>query len=84
MKFCMVGDLQEVFLRFEFHQYYLSGFGAVRGRNLSFLVDLAIGLYRIVIALQIKEVIVNAHGKLNKLMIAQTPNILPTKIITIG
>jgi len=45
----------------------------VEGRNLPFLVDLAIGLYKIVISQQIKEVIANGHDKLNKLIIAQTP-----------
>ena len=43
------------------------------GRNLPFLIDLAIGLYKVVISQQIKKVIANGHKKLNKLMIAQTP-----------
>jgi len=29
MKFCMVGDLQEIVLRFEFYRNRSSGFGAV-------------------------------------------------------
>jgi len=37
------------------------------------LVDLAIGLYKLVISQQIKEVIANGHEKLHKPMIAQTP-----------
>jgi len=49
------------------------------GRNLPFCVDLAIGLYKIVISQQIKEAISNGHEKLNKLMIAQTPQLLPAK-----
>jgi len=44
----------------------------VEGRNLPFPTDLAIGLYKIVILRQIKEVIANRHKKLNKLMTAQT------------
>ena len=31
MKFCMVGGLQKVVLRLEFHQNRLGGFGAVGG-----------------------------------------------------
>jgi len=42
-------------------------------RNLPFPSDLAIGLNKIVISQQIKEVIANGHKKLNRLMIAQTP-----------
>jgi len=38
-----------------------------------FLIDLAIGLYKIVISQQIKEVIANGCEKLNRLMIAQIP-----------
>jgi len=67
MKFCTMGGLQEIVLRFEFHQNRSSGFGAVGlsgGRNLPSLIDLAIGLYKIVIS------IVNGHEKLNKLMMA--------------
>jgi len=45
MKFCEVGGLQEIVLRFEFHENQLSGFGAVGGRNMPFPIDLAIGLY---------------------------------------
>ena len=47
MKFCVLGDLQMIVLRFEFHQNRLSGFGAVSevGRNLPISIDLAIGLY---------------------------------------
>ena len=46
MKFCMVGVLQEIVLRFDFHENRSSGFGAVGGgRNLPFPIDLAIGLY---------------------------------------
>ena len=48
-------------------------------QNLPFLIDLAIGLYKIVILQQIKEVMVNGHEKLNKLLIAQTPHLLPAK-----
>jgi len=40
---------------------------------------LAIGLYKIVILQQIKEVIAKGHQKLNKLMIAQTPQLLAAK-----
>jgi len=40
---------------------------------LPYLIDLAIGLYKIVISQQIKETIANGHEKLNKLMTAQTP-----------
>jgi len=67
MKFCMVGDLQETVLRFEFHQNLPSSFGAVEGGNLPILVDLAIGLYKIAILQQIKEVIANAYENLNSL-----------------
>jgi len=42
MKFCMVGILQEVVLRFEFHQN--RSVLELWGRNLPFLTDLAIGL----------------------------------------
>ena len=46
MKFCMVGGLQMLVLRFEFRQNRFSGFGAVRGgRHLANLIDLAIGLH---------------------------------------
>ena len=45
MKFCMVGGLQMIVLRFEFHQNRLSGFGAVGGRSLPIPIDLAVGLY---------------------------------------
>jgi len=48
-------------------------FRSCGGWNLPFLIDLAIGLYKIVILQQIKEVIAKGHQKLNKLMIAQTP-----------
>jgi len=41
----MVGGLQVVVLRFEFHQNRLSGFRAVGGRNSPIPIDLAIGLY---------------------------------------
>jgi len=78
MKYCVVGVLQDVVKRFEFHQNRSSGFGAW-GRNLPFFVDLAIGLYKIVISQQIKEAISNGHEKLTKLMIAQTPQLLPAK-----
>jgi len=73
MKFCMVGALQVIVLSFEFHQNRSSSFRSVEGRNLPFSTDLAIGLYKIVILRQIKEVIANGHKKLNKFMIAQTP-----------
>jgi len=73
MKVCVVGGLHETVLMFEFHQNRSSGFETVRGRNLPFLIDLAIGLYKIVISQQITEVIANGHEKLNNLMIAQTP-----------
>jgi len=81
MKFCMVGGLQETVLRFEFNQNPSSGFGAVGGWNLPFLIDLAIGLYKIVISQQIKEVIANGHEKLKKLKLHSY--YLP-KIIKIG
>jgi len=43
MEFCVVADLQEVVLRFEFHQNWLSGFGAVgRGPSLTFPIDLGV------------------------------------------
>jgi len=45
MKFCVVGGLCGIVLKFEFHQHRLSGFGAVGGRNLPLPIDLAIGLY---------------------------------------
>ena len=73
----MASGLQEIVLRFEFHQNRSSGFGAVGDRNLPFLIDMAMiwrafGLYKIVILQQIKEVIANGRDKLNKLMIAQS------------
>jgi len=40
---------------------------------------LAIGLYKIVISQQIKEVIANGHEKLNRPMIAQSPLLLLIK-----
>jgi len=58
---------------FEFHQIRSSGFRAVGAGNLTFPIDLAIGLHKIVISQQIKEIIANGHEKLNRLMIAQTP-----------
>jgi len=73
MKFCVVGGLQEIVPRFELHQNRPSVFGPVGSRNLPFLIDLAICLYKIIISQQIKKVIANEHEKLNKLMIAQTP-----------
>jgi len=45
MKSCMVGGLQMLVLRFEFHKNRLGGFGAVGGRNLPIPTDLAIDLY---------------------------------------
>jgi len=45
-------------------------------------IDLDIGLYKIVISQQIKEVIANRYEKLNRLMMAQT--LLPAKIIKTG
>jgi len=72
MKFCMVGGIQKVVLRFEFHGID-QAVSELWGRNLPFLIDLAIGLYKTVISQQFKEVIANRHEKLNKLMIAQTP-----------
>jgi len=45
----------------------------VGGQILPFLVDLAVGLYKIVISQHIEEVIANGDEKLNKHMIAQTP-----------
>ena len=61
MKFRVMGGLQEIVLRFEFHQNRLSGFGAVGtgDRHLPFLIDLATGLCKIIISQQIKEVIAN-------------------------
>jgi len=50
-----------------------------KGRNLTFCIDLATGLYKIVTSQQIKEVIAHGHKKLNKLMTAQTPELLPAK-----
>jgi len=47
-------------------------------------IDLAIGLYKIVISQQIKKVIANEHEKLNKLMIAQTLWLLPAKILKLA
>jgi len=61
MKFCVVGGLQGIVLMFEFLQNRSNGFGAVGDRNLPFLTDLAIDLYKIVISQQIKEVIANRH-----------------------
>jgi len=63
MKFCMMGGLLEVVLRFE-----ISSKSIKRLRYLPFLIDLAINLYKIVISQQIKEVITNGHEKLNKFM----------------
>jgi len=77
MKFRVVGGLQELVIRFEFHhQNRSSGFGAVGVEICPFSL-MAIGLYKIVISHQIKEAIANGHEKLNKLMIAQT--LLPAK-----
>jgi len=45
MKFCVVGGLQMVVLRFEFHQNRSSGFRDVGCQNLPIPIDLAIGLY---------------------------------------
>jgi len=72
VKFCVVGGLQEIVLRFEFHQNQSSGYGAA---ELKFAIShwFVIGLYKIVISQQIKEAIANRQEKLNKLMIAQTP-----------
>ena len=44
MEFCMVDGLMQTFPRFVFHQNRSSGFRAVGGRNLPFLIDWAIGL----------------------------------------
>jgi len=41
----MVGGVQMLVLSFEFHQHRLSGFGAVGGRNFPIPIDLVIGLY---------------------------------------
>jgi len=70
-----------VVLGFEFHQNRSSGFGAVEGVEICPfpLICMAIGLYEIVISQQIKEVTGNRHEKLNKLMIAQTPQLLRAK-----
>jgi len=73
MKFCMVGVLQEIVLRFEFNQRRTSGFRAVGDRNLPLSIDLAIHLYKIAISQQIKDVISNGHETLNKLTIAKAP-----------
>jgi len=77
MKFCVVGGLQEIVLTWSSTVRILSKsikrFRSCGGRNLTFLVDLAICLYKIVISQQIKEVIANGHDKLNEHMIAQTP-----------
>ena len=48
MEFFVVGDLQKAVLRFEFHQNRSSGFRAVGSRNLPFINDWAVGLYKIV------------------------------------
>jgi len=61
VKFCMAGGLHEIILTFEFRQNWSSGFRAVGGQNLPFPIDLAIGLFKIVISQQIKEVIANGH-----------------------
>ena len=45
LKFCVVGGLQMIVLRFEFHQNRISGFVAVGSRNLPIPIDLTIGLY---------------------------------------
>ena len=39
MKVCILTDLQETVLSFGFHRNWLSGFVAVGGRNLPFLID---------------------------------------------
>ena len=51
------------------------------GRNLPFFIHLAIGLYKIVISQQIKEVIANRHERLHKLMIAQNSKAITCKKI---
>ena len=43
------------------------------GSKFAIPIDLAIGLHKIVISQQIKEVIANGHEKFNMLMTAQTP-----------
>ena len=52
MEFCVVDGFVETFPRFVFHQNRSIGFRAVGGRNLPFLIDWAIGLYKIVISRQ--------------------------------
>ena len=52
MEFCVVDGFETVPM-FVFHQNRSSGFRAVGGRNLPFLIDWAIGLYKIVISQQI-------------------------------
>jgi len=42
MKFRVLGGLQEIVLRFKFHQNHLSSFIAVKGQNLPFPIDLAV------------------------------------------
>jgi len=42
-------------------------------RNLPCVIDLTVGLYKIVSSQQIEEVIANEHEKLNRLIVAQTP-----------
>jgi len=59
IKFGMVGGLHDVVLKFEFHQNRSSSVGPVGGRNLPLLI----GLYKIVISQQIKEVIANGRKK---------------------
>jgi len=49
------------------------------GQNLPFSVDLSIGLYKIVIWHQVKEVIAKRREKLNGLIIAEAPWLLPAK-----
>ena len=53
MEFSVVDGLMQTFPRFVFHQNQSSGFRAVGGRNLPFLIDRATGLYKIVISQQI-------------------------------
>jgi len=45
MKFRVVGGLQEIVLRFKFHQNRISGFGAVGGSKFALPIDLGISLY---------------------------------------
>jgi len=70
----MVGGLHKITGNIKVRiSFSIKQFQSCMGRNLPFLTELAIGLYKIVTSQQIKEVIANGHEKLNKLITAQTP-----------